>query len=97
MSPAPARDHGPGQRQKKERRIKDEMFAEKFQDFERMKSDFFIQTPARPQMRERDPGVLSVPGDRRNSANRERAEKPIQSVRFEFAPQPWRNRQDKQD
>src|ERR1700730_11817025 len=67
----PASDHRPGQRAKKQRRIEDEMFAKEFQRLKRAKADVFSQTAARPQMCERDPGMLRVPNDRRNGAQNE--------------------------
>src|SRR2546421_12527305 len=70
----PAADHAPNQRGKKQRRIENEMFAKKFQRLERTKADFFRQTAAPSQMGQRDPGMLPVPDDRRNCAEKEKRE-----------------------
>src|SRR5438477_12204022 len=90
---AAASNHAPHQSGKEQRRIKKEVFAKKFERFERTKSHFFGQTAARSQVSQGDPGVLRVPDNRRNRANEKTTEQPIQARPFEFLPQPRRERQ----
>ena len=50
------------------------MFAEKHKDFPRMETKTLLDAAARSQMRQRNPGVLRVPHNRRDSAKSEHPE-----------------------
>ena len=53
------------------------MFAEKRQKLDRMKTEALLKTAARSQVRQRDPGVLRVPDNRRDRAKSEHSEQQI--------------------
>src|SRR5690348_6092339 len=73
------------------------MLAKKFERLERTESDVFGQTAARSQMHGRHPGVLRVPDNRRDRADDEDSQQPIQTGSFEFLPEPGREREHEQD
>jgi hypothetical protein len=85
---APIRDHGPDQRQKKQRRKGQEMRAEKSEHFERAKGERLVEAAAGAQVKERDPGVLRIPNDGRHQAKGESAEQKIQPATLELAAMP---------
>ena len=47
-----------------------------------------VEIPARAQMRQRDPGVLRVPHNRRNRAKNEHPDQQIHAGTFEFPSEP---------
>ena len=83
----PARDHRPGEAEKKERRIGREMLAEKSEELERMETGRVLEAAAGSEVREGDPGVLRIPDDRRNRAEREDEEEEVKIWPNEFATQ----------
>src|SRR5262249_62117540 len=82
---APTGDNSPDQRQKQQRRIHDKVLSQKREHLSWMKSEAALKTPARAQVRQRDPGVLRVPDNRRNCANNEQSDQQIYAGPFEFA------------
>src|SRR5712691_1491330 len=73
------------------------MFAKKFKRLERSKPNILAQTPSGAQMNKRDPGMLRVPHDRRNCANDEKSEQPIQTRFFEFLPKSRREEENQEN
>src|SRR5256885_9710740 len=73
------------------------MFAKKFECLERSKANVFAQTPARPQMNQCDPRMLSVPHDWRDRANDKNPEQPIQTRSFEFLAESRSKSENEQD
>src|SRR5215468_8147102 len=63
IHPTPTCQHRPTQSGKEQRRIKNKMFAEKFQRLERTEPNILLEIAAGSQMSQGDPGVLSVPDD----------------------------------
>src|SRR5438067_6286408 len=49
-----------------------------------MKAEAAVEIPARAQMRQRDPGVLRVPDNRRNRAKNEHPDQQIHAGRLNF-------------
>src|SRR3981081_4322666 len=71
----PARDHGPGQREEKKRRINREMHREKREQFSRMNPERLIKASAISQVPYGGPTALCVPDGPRNNADDETEEK----------------------
>ncbi len=55
------------------------MGAEELKNLARMESEALLDAPARAQMRQRNPGMLRVPDNRRNGAESENDEQRIQA------------------
>src|SRR6516162_2783499 len=62
-----------------------------------MKTEAALEMPARAQMRQRYPGVLRIPDNRRNGAKKERPDQQVHAGPLEFASKPWNQRQDDQN
>src|SRR5262249_5021833 len=89
----PASNDPPDQCEKEKRRINEKMLEEKPENLERMKTEPMLEIPTRAQMRQRDPGMLRVPHNRRNRAKNEHPDQQIDAGAFEFPSQPWNERQ----
>src|SRR4029077_3653319 len=84
---SPARDCRPGQPEEKQRRIGCEMLAEKSEQLERMKARYFVETAARLEVGQRDPGVARIPNNRRDRAKTENQKEQIKIRPAKFAAQ----------
>src|SRR5436305_5915277 len=73
------------------------MRGEKPKRLGRMQAGRFVETSARLQVAHRGPGVLRVPDDGRERAERERREEQIDAAPFEFAAQPRDEREHEHD
>src|ERR1044071_7029280 len=60
---SPAPNDAPSQRDKEKWRIDQKMLAEKRKNFARMETNTLLDAATRPQMPQRNPGVLPIPHD----------------------------------
>ncbi len=73
------------------------MFPEKGKQLERMKAGRVIEAAPRLEMRERDPGVLGIPNERRNGAERADEKEQIKTRPHKFAAQLPGEKEDQQN
>ena len=73
------------------------MRGEKSERFGGMQAGRFVETSARLQVAHRGPGVLRVPDDGRERAERERREEQIEAGPFELTAQPRDEREHEDD
>src|SRR4029453_15333632 len=94
---SPASNDAPCQRQEQKWRVGQKMAAEEHENLAGMEPKALVDAPARAQMRQRNPGMLRVPDNRRDGAKREHDEQRIQTGPRKLLSEPGRQGEHEQN